>query len=410
MFSQGADRAGPAGPFEPAELADALAPLGRSRMLPRAAYVEPRVLSWELANFFGGWVCVGNAADLAGPGSQQAVPSMTPGAAGVLLTRAGDGQLRAFANVCRHRGHELLPCGSGASRQGIVCPYHAWSYRLDGSLLAAPGFRDVEGFEPAQFALVELPCVDWHGWVFVDSSRRAGSFTDHVGALEEIVAPYAPERLTVVAAHSYEIAANWKIVVENYQECYHCSMIHPELCRVSPPESGENLDLPGDWVGGWMDLREGAQTMSLDGSGTGARIEGLGEEQRRTVMYCALFPNLLVSLHPDYVLTHRLTPLAVDRTRIECGWAFPADAVASASFDPAYAVDFWDLTNRQDWAACESVQRGLTNEHAQPGPLAPEEDGVQQFVARVARGYLGRPGGDGPAGQESDRKTASPAR
>ena len=226
-----------------------------------------------------------------------------------------------------------------------------------------------------------------YSWV-ARTSSRAGDFGEHVGALEEVVAPYDPARLEVLATHEYEIAANWKVVVENYQECYHCSMIHPELCQVSPPESGSNLDLPGDWVGGWMDLRPEADTMSLDGRSGGVVIDGLPDTERRTVMYVALFPNLLVSLHPDYVMTHRLVPTAVDRTWVECAWLFPPEASRLPGFDPAYAVDFWDLTNRQDWAACESVQRGMTNEHAVPGPLAPDEDGVHQFVARVARGYL----------------------
>lgn len=367
-------------------------------MLPREAYVDPAVLSWEQANFFTGWVCVGRADQLDAPGTQMAV---SLGNAGVLLTRDEGNDIHAFANVCRHRGHELLPCGSSARKKGIVCPYHAWSYRLDGSLHVAPGFRDVEAFDAAEFGLIELPSHDWHGWVYVDTSRAAADFEDHIGALEDIVAPYAPERLEVLATHSYDIEANWKIVVENYQECYHCSMIHPELCRVSPPDSGANLDLPGDWVGGWMALRDDAQTMSLDGSSAGALIDGLGEREQRTVMYVAAFPNLLVSLHPDYVMTHRLTPVAVDRTHIECEWLFPLEAAGRPGFDPSYAVDFWDLTNRQDWTACESVQRGLSSEHAVPGPLAVEEDGVQQFVARIARGYLRQP--------EPARKTASPA-
>jgi Rieske 2Fe-2S family protein len=375
-------------PLPAAALAAAAAPPGQSRMLPRAAYVEPDVFAWEQANFFSGWVCVGPADQLDQPGSQTAV---SIGASGVLLTRDDGGTLHAFANVCRHRGHELLPCGSSAHKRGIVCPYHAWSYRLDGSLLAAPGFRDVADFDPGEFGLIELPARDWHGWVFVDTSGRAGDFAAHIGELEEIVAPYTPERLVTLASHSYDIAANWKVIVENYQECYHCSMIHPELCRVSPPESGANLDLPGDWVGGWMELRDDAQTMSLDGASAGVVIDGLNPEQQRTVMYVAVFPNLLVSLHPDYVMTHRLTPLTVNSTHVECAWLFPEQATRRAGFDPSYAVDFWDLTNRQDWAACESVQRGLSSEHAVPGPLAPEEDGVQQFVARIARGYLCRP-------------------
>ena len=379
-------------PIDPDRLAGALEPHDqqcRTRMLPREAYVDPAVLAWERATFFSGWVCVGRTAELGLDGAAGTQHAVALGTSSVLLTRAEDGATHAFANVCRHRGHELLPCGSRTSKKGIVCPYHAWSYRLDGSLLAAPGFRDVPDFDPSQFGLVALPVADWHGWLFVDPSGAAGDFATHVGALEGIVSPYRAAGLRTVATHDYEIAANWKVIVENYQECYHCSMIHPELCQVSPPDSGANLDLPGDWVGGWMSLRDGAETMSLDGRSGGTMIEGLSPTEQRTVMYVALFPNLLVSLHPDYVMTHRLAPLAADRTWVECAWLFPAGDADRDGFDPSYAVDFWDLTTRQDWSACESEQRGLTDVHAQPGPLAPEEDGVAQFVSLVARGYLG---------------------
>ncbi len=210
-----------------------------------------------------------------------------------------------------------------------------------------------------------------------------------MAGLDAIVTPYRQEDLVTVATHSYELETNWKVIVENYQECYHCSSIHPELCRVSPPQSGENLEPDGEWVGGWMDLVPGAETMSLDGRSAGVMIEGLSEVEQRTVMYLVAFPNLLISLHPDYVMTHLLRPVAADRTHVECSWAFPRAVAEREGFDPSYAVDFWDLTNRQDWAACESVQRGLTSPHAIPGPLAPEEDGVYQFVSRMARAYAG---------------------
>ena len=365
-----------------------LAAFGGSRMLPREAYVDPAVFAWEQEHIFGSWTCVAHAGDLPEPGAQRAVPA---GRGSVLLTRDGEGEVHAFANTCRHRGHELLPCGEAAKRQSIVCPYHSWSYRLDGSLRNAPGFRDVPSFDPESFGLVPLRVVNWHGWIFVDASGRSGEFAEHVAGTEEIIAPYRPEQLTVVARHSYELACNWKVIAENYQECYHCSTIHPELSRISPPTSGDNLDLPGLWMGGSMDLIPAAETMSLSGRSGGAAIAGLTERELRTVMYLVGYPNLLVSLHPDYVMTHLMTPLAVDRTHVECVWAFPAEVAAQDGFDPSYAVDFWDLTNRQDWAACESVQRGLTSPHARPGPLNPAEDGVYQFVTRVARAYLGGP-------------------
>jgi glycine betaine catabolism A len=385
MFRQESCRR--AAPLDPTELARALDPFGSSRMLPKAAYLEPEVLSWELANVFDGWICLGRSSEVAAHGSMKAFDA--PDGAGFLVTRDMTGGLHAFENACRHRGHELLPCGGSAEARAIVCPYHAWTYDFDGSLRGAPGFKGVEGFDSPALGLNAVPLRDWHGWVFVDPSGSAGDFSAHVGELEAVVAPYEAESLRTAETHQYEVAANWKVIVENYQECYHCSMIHPELCRVSPPESGENLERDGDWVGGWMELRSGATTMSLDGRSGGVAMARLDEEEQRTVMYIAVMPNLLISLHPDYVMTHLLTPVAPDRTSITCSWAFPPQAMGRDRFDPAYAVDFWDLTNRQDWTACESVQRGMRARRYQPGPLAPAEEGVYHFVTAMARSYLG---------------------
>ena len=249
MFNQ---LRGTTAPLPADEVAAAYAPFGESRMLPRRAYVDPAVHDWEQANIFAGWMCLGRGEKFAEAGAQTSVET---GAGGVLLVRGEDGTLRAFANVCRHRGHELVPCGVSVNKRSIVCPYHGWNYKLDGSLRNAPGgFRDVEDFDKSQFGLAELNVVEWHGWVFVDPSGEGGPFVEHAAGLEQVVANYRPEDLVTVASHSYELETNWKIIVENYQECYHCPSIHPELCRVSPPQSGENLDPDGEWMGGWMDL------------------------------------------------------------------------------------------------------------------------------------------------------------
>ncbi|MEE6138811.1 aromatic ring-hydroxylating dioxygenase subunit alpha [Mycobacterium sp. 050128] len=371
-------------PVPSADLAAALAPFGRSRMLPREAYVDPEVFEWEQRHIFSGWTCVGHASDIAEVGAQLAVGS---GVNGVLLVRSEESDVRAFANVCRHRGHELLPCGESTKKRSIICPYHSWSFRLDGALRNAPGFRDAADFNPDEFGLTELRLVDWHGWLFVDPSGHDTDFSGNVAGLEDVIGPYRPEELIIVARHSYELAANWKVIVENYQECYHCPTIHPELSRVSPPTSGATLGLEGTWLAGWMSIGEGLETMSLTGKSGGGAIAGLSEQQLCTVMYVVGYPNLLVSLHPDYIMTHLMTPLAIDRTHVECAWAFPKDVASQDNFDPSYAVDFWDLTNRQDWGACESVQRGLTSPLARPGPLAPDEEAVYQFVTRVAQAY-----------------------
>jgi Rieske 2Fe-2S family protein len=377
----------PPAPLDPGAVARSLAPFGEGRMLPRAAYVDPAVFEWEKRYMFGGgWVCVGRSDQVAAPGDMRAEPV---GTGSVLLTRAEDGVLHAFANTCRHRGHELLPCGASAQQKVIICPYHSWTYGLNGDLRAAAGFKNRPGFVTAEWGLVELPVTEWHGLVFVDESGKAGPLATGLGSLEELVAPYEMERLVVAGQHNYDAAANWKILTENYHECYHCPVIHPELCKISPPKSGMNLSAPGIWVGGWMDLRDGMATMSLDGSSGGAPLRGLDATGLRAVLYVGIFPNVLVSLHPDYVMVHRLIPVAADRTKIECTWAFGPESLAKPGFDPGYAVEFWDIVNRQDWRACESVQRGLGSPHAVPGPLAREEDAVYEFVTMVARGYQG---------------------
>src|SRR6266516_4790676 len=179
-------------PPGPAELGEALREFGRSRMLPRAAYTSERVLAFEMERLFAGsWVCVARAEDLRDPGDQ----------------------------------------------------------------LAAPGMRDAPGFEAPAHGLVSLPLEEWHGFVMVNASGDAPPLHRHLGALDELVAPYRPERLVAMASHEYQPSANWKVLCENYHECYHCPRIHPELCRVSPPTSCHNYELPGACVGGSMDLR-----------------------------------------------------------------------------------------------------------------------------------------------------------
>ena len=376
-------------PIAPSALATVLLPFGESRLLPREAYTDPEVFAWEAERFLRErWVCVARGEEVAASGDQKAI---SVGKEAVLLVRGEDGTVRAFSNVCRHRGHELLPCDSSVRGRAIVCPYHAWGYGLDGSLKAAPNFRDVAGFDRAEFPLLGIACEEWHGYVFLNMSGDAAPVAEQLRSLEPIVAAYGIADLVTKDRHEYVVDSNWKVLSENYNECYHCPTIHPELCAVSPPDSGGDYDGAGAWVGGWMDLKEGGQTMSLSGASQGPRIQGLPDEHAHTVGYVDVFPNLLISVHPDYVMSHRLTPLSPTATRIECTWAFPKAAAEQADFDPSYAVDFWDITNRQDWGACESVQRGLASPTWVPGPIAPMESTVYRLETLFAHGYLGHP-------------------
>jgi Rieske 2Fe-2S family protein len=367
------------------------------RMLPALAYTSPEVLSWEQRSLFAGsWTCLGRRDDLLPAANGSSTKPVTQRAVVVgdiaaLLVQDASG-VRMYANTCRHRGPELLSEGVTSERRSIVCPYHAWTYDLGGSLIGAKGFRDDERFDADVHGLVELPVRVWEGWVFGHAlhamdSDQVPSFTDHLGELAGLLAPYACGDLVVADRHTYEVAANWKVVAENYHECYHCPLIHPELCAVSPPDSGDNYDLPGVWVGGSMNLREGMATMSMTGELAATPLPGVDPTR---VEYLHVLPNLLVSAHPDYVMAHRMVPLAPGRTWIECSWLVAPGSDGSVP-DATGAVDFWEVTNRQDWAACESVQRGLASPHFSPGPFAPNEDAVADLVSTIGLAYqLGR--------------------
>ena len=372
-------------PIPTDQLHEVLAPFGSSALLPAAAYTDPAVLAWEQRHLFdAGWVCAGRSASLA-PRTQRAV---RVGSSSVLLVRDGEGELHVLANVCRHRGHELLACGASAQRGTIVCPYHSWSFELDGSLHHAPRTPVADRDD---LGLVRVRSHEWGGWVFVNVDGEAADFAEYAGELIDLLANWQLEQLDVAVSHHYELAGNWKLACENYHECYHCPMIHPELCRVTVANSGDNYrDNPGAFVGGTMAVADGAETMSMDGRLVGSVRPGLTAEQRREVIYLNLFPNLLISVHPDYVMSHRIEPLAANRSLIECQWLFAAQDIARPGFDPANAVDLWDLTNRQDWLAVESVQRGVESPLYRPGVLAHGEDAVYQFAGMVANAHLGR--------------------
>lgn len=259
-------------PIDPAALDVVLREGAAARTLPGAAYASAAAFEWERTHFLdSSWVCVGRAAELPDPGDQRAV-------GGLLLVRDDAGVLRGWFNACRHRGHELLAPGATRRARAIRCPYHDWVYGLSGECRATPRFGKAGpgDLDLAEFGLVPARTAEWHGWVFANVSGTAPPLAEQLGNAAMVVDGYDPARLRLGDRHTYEVAANWKIVVENYLECYHCAPVHPELCRVTPPESGTGYPAEpvGSWVGGPLLLRDGAETMSLDGRSLGVPIPG----------------------------------------------------------------------------------------------------------------------------------------
>jgi glycine betaine catabolism A len=365
-------------PFTADELSPTFKPLLEATLLPARAYVDDEVARWEAENLFlGGWMCVGHASALDGRGAY-----LTAEIAGEsLLFLEGGG----FFNVCRHRGARLVGEREGTVRR-LQCPYHAWTYGFDGSLRNAPHTGELEDFDPACNGLRRVRTETLGGLLFCDVSGEAPPLADHVGALADHLERYRTAELKRAARIDYDVAANWKAIVENYSECLHCPGVHPELNRLSHYLTGEDELGPGAWCGGSMTLSEGAATMATDG-GAPTRPVIAGVDPRK-VLYFAIFPNALISLHPDYVMLHTLWPRGAGRTEVTCEWCFEPETMARDGFDAQDAVDFWDLVNRQDWRVCELSQLGLGSRGYTPGRYTQVESTVHDFDRMVAEAYL----------------------
>ena len=327
--------------------------------------------------FFAGWVCIGRAQEIAAPGDYLVRDVVGES---VFVVRNRDGELRAFYNVCRHRGTAVVEeaCGQAVRFQ---CPYHAWIYDLEGNLVRAKHTDDLDDFDPKDFGLVSVRMETWQGFVFVCVSPETAPLAEWLGDLPPHLARFDFGRLRAAHTETYEVDANWKFIAENYSECYHCPGIHPQLNKLTPYDLGGDFAPTGPWQGGWMELVESAETMALEGGHRNGRppIPGVTEIDERRIYYYLIWPMTFLSIHPDYLLIHRLEPAGAGHTRVVCQWLFEPSTIASPGFDPSDAIAFWDLTNRQDWHVCELQQRGTRSSSWVAGRYSNQEPSVHAF-------------------------------
>ena len=369
-------------PLSAADVERTCLPLEQATMLPGAAYTDYAVFQWERANFFRqGWICVGHIEQVASRGQ---FLTLDAGGENVLVVGDDDGLPRAFLNTCRHRGARLVIQPAGTLRR-IQCPYHAWTYGFDGSLKNAPFTDGLVDFDPKRFSLHEIRLAVVEGLVLLDLSGEAPPPQAHIGDLAPMLARYRNAELRRGARIVYDVDANWKAIGENYSECLHCPGVHPELNRLSHYLSGESISGAGAWCGGSMTLAPGVETMATDGGHGRKPIEGV---DLRSILYFLIFPNTLISLHPDYVMLHTLWPKAPDRTEVVCEWFFEPETIARPGFDPGDAVRFWDQVNREDWHVCALTQRGMRSRRFTAGRYTTQESDVHAFDRMVAERYL----------------------
>jgi Rieske 2Fe-2S family protein len=346
--------------------------------LPKRMYIDDAFWREERERvLFRSWFCVGRLADLGldRPGRVAAVDVVGES---VLVTRDHDGELHAAYNVCRHRGSQVVPVDDPAGEPvcsavgALRCPYHSWTYDLAGRLLKAPHTEGVDDFDAEKFGLHPVGVEAWCGFCFVHlAPDEARPLADEIGAAVSSIGRYPLASLVRGLRLEYDVAANYKVLSENYNECYHCGPVHPELTRLVPSFGSGGRDL--DWEAG-VEHRQGAWTFTMSGTTNRRAFPGLDETELSRHKGALVHPNLWLSCSPDHVAAFVLRPLGVARTRIVCDLLFEPAAAAAADFDPSDAGDLWDLVNRQDWAVCESVQRGMGSRAYREGWFAPMED------------------------------------
>ena len=350
--------------------------------LPGRYYTDPQIFALEQAKIFEDmWFCAARGSDLPTPGSFRTVQV---GSESVIVSRNRKGEVRAFLNVCRHRGARICTVESGSVARAFQCSYHAWTYDLDGKLIAAPNLTKMPDVDRFDYGLRRVCVREWLGYVWVSLADEPPDFEATV--LQEVVDRlgevtnldhYQVGSLAVGRRIVYDVKANWKLIIENFMECYHCATIHPELTEVLP-EFADGYAAQF-FVNHGADFGPDVKGFTVDGSEGLDVIPGIDPDQDRKYYAITVKPQVFVNLVPDHIIFHRMYPLAADHTVVECDWLYLPSVVESGQ-DLTKSVELFDRVNRQDFDACERCQPAMSSRlYRDGGVLVPSEHHISGF-------------------------------
>ena len=354
--------------------------------LPASWYRDPAHYQRELEAFwYARWIAVAREEEIPAAGDWRLVRL---GTQSLILLRDETGGLRAFHNTCRHRGSVLCAEEKGRfARRRIVCPYHAWTYDLAGQLVATPRRMETPDFRREDYPLFEVGAGRWGGFVFVNLARNPAPLSASIGDRDERYARYRFSELRTGKRIVLDVNANWKLLAENFSECFHCPPVHPEFCRIVTA-----YQEAGAWgLRGQPESRPeyapGARTLTLDGSARLPAFRGLNEEERKR-LYAAdmVLPNLFLNVQPDYVNAQLMFPTGPQTVRMVYDWLFEPQHLPLPEADLQHYVALWDITNRQDARNCEWQQQGLQSREFRHGIYVAQEFDAHRFAQWVRQG------------------------
>jgi Rieske 2Fe-2S family protein len=351
----------------------------------REVYEQERERIW-----WGDWVCFGRSEEV-GTSGDYLVRDLA--GESVFVVRDEAGELHGFYNVCAHRGTKFLDDDTRANvRKAFVCPYHAWTYDLNGRLIGTPNVKEDEHFDRSEHPLHGFAVQEYAGFLFVNLSANPRPLMEALTDGAESITTFERfkmQELRVGIRIVYEVEANWKIVVENYNECLHCPTVHPELVHIVPLfRFGEVWDEETRDDGNWM--MDGATSFTKTGQSELPKLPGLQPEDYSMYYGSYEFPNLLLNLHPDCVMYYIGYPKGPSHTTVVSEYLFRPETIGGPNFKPEPVVEFWDLISKQDWNVCERAQTGVGSRSFTAG-VYPRQDRFLYNFNEEWRAMMGRP-------------------
>jgi Rieske 2Fe-2S family protein len=366
--------------------------------LEQPFYINSRVFDLEWEHIWKKyWLFAGTTAEIQKPGDYFTYKAHKDS---IIIIRGNNGEVYAHYNTCRHRG-SLICLEERGNATKLICPYHQWVYDKDGSLVKARLMPD--DFDRSSFGLHPVHVQVANGLIFISLADNPPDFSKVLKDYQPFLDPYKIDKAKVAYKKRYELRTNWKLVAENFRECYHCGSAHPEYCnaviganlresvdevllerRVEWQKKGlatQNVDFVNDsfHFAVRYPLRPGVLSYSLDGKAVAVPM-GDHKDYDAGVLGLVVYPNFWMDAVSDYMWTMRLTAVSPSRTVIDLTWLVDENAVEGVDYTNERLTDFWRITGDQDWELCENNFRGVESSHYEPGPYAPVENDVADFV------------------------------